>query len=787
LSLQVLLRALILLLLVASGHRAEADAQVRVTARVRPDLQTIEGEIVVEEGAGLRLVDTLAQLPVPTDDVLARRTFPNGPEEGWTHLTKTGPGSWSFYSVIPRRYGASGMVPGHGLFMNGLWHPQPVSGHRPARVTWDVQLELPPGTVGVLNGSVGPERLSWAGTAERLALAVVPAGRAESLPIPAGRAVLVDHGPRRLKRDIRLAQLVTDGWPGPGMPELVIVEAPMHRRLARAGPGVLFVSDRAFRATGPLWSYHVAAVLRAMMDAGLPIEDAWARRIAAAAFTEAVRPDKDVRSSLRLLSWIPEIDALLYDGRLPFYDDVFDEVWPGDRVHDDLDELLDPTTPALAVVRRLDARYGDGISARLGWALVGGATLEQASTQVGIPGDIVQDWRPWPDEQTLSVEVGPQDGGPQSGKAWKITVVRDGPADAPPEPIAIDIDGTRHVWEAPAGPSTWVYDQAARPTRVRADAASSVNQHPRNDDRWPQRITATAAIAPQVLNVGGGGLSASALLMFRRQYSSRWRVDVGLDTSPEDIIGATVGAVRYLGPLQDRRNRPFRLYFGAGPSLLNPDFRPVDGGSLAIGGFAGGAWETRVDPVFPRHGHRLSLGVSGGFVPSGESWRVARLSGVQILPLGGRVAVALRARGGLAAGSVEHRLINLGGSGEVQGLRSDAAVGDRLVSGSAELRWQVLRYASLPLPLVWLSDIQLQAGADAASLWGADPSCLGSAAECSSAALGWSTGALLTGDVLGVRPSSIGLWVAGPVVVSDEALIDADTPVQVYLRITQAF
>ena len=780
----MLLAALATLLLLGSSGvagRAEA-ASVVIEAEVRADLQSIVGEIIVRDAPGLRFVDALARLPVPEDDLLLRRTFPFAAESGWVDIRERGPGRYAFVALLPRRYGAAGMVPGHGLFANGLWHPQPTLAGAPAVVDWTVRLRLPPGTTGVLNGAVGQDTLDWTGTAERLSLAVVPGGRVTSLDTDTGRTRLVDHGPRRDRRDDRLREVVDSTWPLSAPLDLVIVEAPLRRRLVRSGPGVLFVSDRAMRLSAGLWQFHVAALQRGVLEAALDIVDPWSRALAAAALAAARAPDVDLRERLGWVSWIPEIDSLLYDGRLPFYEDAFGEVWPPDPVADDLGELLDRTTPAQAITRRLDARYGEGTAERMAGAIVGGAALGDALARVGVPAGVVASWRPWPLPQRLSVAVTPVDGG-----RAVVQVTRDAHQTVPAEPITLDVDGERLVWDAPAGPGVFVHDAPTLPERVAVDPLGSVHQPRRSDDRWPRPISMTAAFFPYELNLRGGGLSAAAWLSFRRQYSTRWRLDASIATSPEDVVGGTVGAVRYLGPLQDRRNRPLRLSFGAGPSLLDPDFRPVANRALSLDGYVGLAWDTRVDRLFPQRGHRLYLGGSGGVVPGQTGWSRVGGSGILLLPVGGRIALASRAGAALASGDVAHRLLQLGGSGNVQGLRPDTAVGTIRATAITELRWQVLRLASVPLPLMWLSDLQLHGGLEAGTLQASADDCGPEGSGCWRSALGWSGGVLGTADVLGARPTSLGVWLAAPLAVSDPGLESGDAPMQVYLRLTQSF
>jgi hypothetical protein len=767
----VLLIWLIFALLPAWG------AKVSLVARLRPDLQTVEGELTLTDGDGLHFVDALSLLPVPTDDVLSRRTFPRAAESGWLRLSPRGPDRMSFTAVLPRRYDAAGYVPGHGLFMNGLWHPMVMEGDHLAVVDWEVRLTLPPGTTGVLNGSVSTGEVIWGGRADRLSLAVLEDAEVSTLEQSAGSVTLVQRGRARERRDLRLSELIEVGWPGPGAPHVVIVEAPLRRRLSRAGPGMLFLSDRALRLSGPLWRYHSAATLEGVIQAGLPLSDPWWRAFAAAALLPA--DDKSVRELLGWVRWIPEVDALLYDGRLPFYSDVMGETWPGDPVHDDPAELFAPSTPARAAARNLDLRHGPGTAARLAGLLLQGASPGVAATGAGLSIEEVSAMRqPTPaSDLALRVEERPEGG-------WQVAVDRPGAIGAPATPVELEVNGQRQRIELGVGTPAYVRVEPARPASVAVDPRQlSPDPNPSNN-RWPRPWTVVAAIFPYELSLNSGRISAEANLVFRRRYATRWSLWTSLSTDPEDLLGLDVGATYAFGPLKDRRSRPFHLWFGGGPSLLDPAFRPTDDGAIAIGAYTGASWDTRVDDEFPRHGHRLSLSFGGGAVPGGDEWGSAHLNAVQLLPLGGRAALALRAGAGVAEGGVEHRLLSLGGSSNLQGVPVDAVLGDTRLIGAAELRYQVFRGLSVPLPLVWLADVQLLGGAEAGYLGAHVAGC--PTEPCAVEALGWTAGALFTGDVLGARPTMLGLWAAHPLWSDDAALTASSTPT-FYVRGTQAF
>lgn len=770
----------LLVLLGLAGATSTHAASVRLEATVQEDLQVVVGTVELVEGEGLRLVDTLSQLPVPQDDQALRRTFPGPREEGWVHIeTPEGPRS-AFHTVLPRRSGAAGMVPGRGLFASGHWHPLPLRGGEAEVVHWEVRLHLPEGTTGVLNGVVAEGLLEWSGEADRLALAVIPGARVETLELPVGELVVVDRGPPRGRRAARLQALLRDSWPGPGAPELVVVETPSRRRLARAAPGVLFLSDRALRVSGGLWRYHVPAVREGLIEATLPVEgalrDPWVRGFVASAVSDELSAqDPDLRELLGWVSWIPQVDSLLYDGRLPFYADTFAETWPGDRVQDDLREVLRGETPPRAVARWVDLRFGAGTSRRVAERLLQGEELDISLAVAGVPPSAVRGWRQPQVALDHVLAVSRVDEG------WEVRVhrelegqpVEDTPGAALPVPVELQLGEERRSWFGDEPEFVEVFGD--RPRLVQVDPDHHLPPQPRANDRWPLRWTVVTALFPTELTLRTGRVSAFAAASFRRQYDTRWRFDTSLETSPRDLVQAEVGAVHYMGPLLDRRTRPLRAWAGVNASLLDPAFRPTELGTTALGTYLGLAWETRVDPDFPRRGHRLSLGTSGGIVPgSEERWGSLGVGAIGLVPLGGRATWASRASGGVATGDVEHRLLGLGGGGAVQGLPYNAALGNGRLVGGTELRVEAMRHASVPLPLLWWADTQLTLGLEAGQLWTGRP-------EEISRAVGWVAGVGFVGDVLGARPTLLHLTFARPVWWEPEPLVTGGFP-EVYLR-----
>lgn len=764
-----LLLALIALL---SASPAALASDVELQATVDRSLSIVTGTVRADPALGLGWADALSRLPDPTDDLTRRRTWPGAPERGAVSIEPDAarPDTWRFRALLPRRYGASGRVPRVGLFANGLWHPQPVRGGALPVLDWDATVTLPEGRLGALNNSAGAGVLRWTGRAERLSLTVLDRGHLSELRIGDSQLTVLETGPERPRWRERLAGLFAEAWPALPATHLVVVEAPLYRRMARAGPGQLFLSDHALRLTGGLWHLHAAAVRRAMLAAALPIEDPWARGLAADAIAHEIKP-MDARELLGVFAWIPQIDEMLYDGNLPYYSEVFDEAHPVDRLSDDLAELLAPSGPTAAAARKIDARLGGGASRALAWRLLQGDTLEEAAEAIGLSPQDLADWRAPCGEVDLKLQVDPP-ANPEG--TWTVTVRREAPADAPPDLVTVKIDDQMKRWDAPRGPGQAAWTSPVRPDHVALDPDGLNHQQSRLGDTWPARWTTTLAAWIYQLDLNDGRPSGFADISFRRQYDTRFVWGLSLDTDAVNLASLQVYGQTYLGPLLDRRARPLRLGFALGPALLDPDYSPTATATLSLDGLAWLVHETRNDPVLPQRGHRLRLSAGGGATPSGDAgWASAGLGGVLLTPVGGRLVLANRASVALAESALEHRQLGVGLSGVAPG----SALGDRNGSVETELRWQVMRNGSVPFGPVWLSDVQLSAGLEAGGLH-TNSGWIGAA--------GWTGGLATVWDIFGARPTLMGVWAAQPVVWSAPSLAPTAWP-QAALRFEQAF
>ena len=748
--------------LFAFGLGGTADA-ARIVATVSADLQTIKGSYEDLEGP---LADPLARLPEPQDDFTLQRTYPGASSQGQVLFDGE-----VFTTELPRRYGALGSTR-DGLFANGGWYPQP---EVLALEDWHVELTLPEGTVGVVNGVWGEGTLVYEGEATRLSIAVVE-GHVDEL---GEGLVLIDKGARRRLREdeLRLAwdEVFPEGLAPDGM---VVVVAPMHRRLVRPGEGVLYLSDQAFRTPRMLYRFHRGPVGRGLLAAGLDLAGEWETELAAAvlgaAYEERTR-DLELGRILRLGSFIPLVDYLLYSGRMPFHAEVFDETFPGDPLQDDLVEMFEPRTTGRVLATKLDDMWGPDTAVEVVDDLLAGRSLVEAVERAGIGVDWLAEWGlPYP-EQDYRLEVR-RDG---------IEVRRDAPAGAVVEPLVVRIDGVDHLARIPAG-EAFQLSMEGLPRRVVLDPEGHVLQTDLAHDRWPARWTTIGTIYPETVNVSQRTLVGVATAHFRKQYDSRNLIALSASTDEQDLAAGVVGYHRFFGPLKDRRSRTSRVSVWSAGSWFSPSFATTAQGRYAVQLGASWAYNTRVDHQFPLRGHSLGVSGSAGIVPeSSLTWVSGEARVMKVWSPHPRLALAGQVRAGAASGFVEHRLLSLGGSGALRSVPAGSVLGHQRGLARIELRARPLKNASIPLLwLYWLDEAQLTGGIEGGWIGQAseldtdgelvDPTLSGTWAE-----VGLTGGLLLTLDGLGVIPWTFGATVGVP--------LSVDGSPQVYLRLGQEF
>lgn len=762
-----------MLIALFSWVAAWSQPVLTLRAEVSDDLRSLRGTLVVSGlPADAVWVDPLRSLGVPSHELDVIRTFPDAPNEGAVRWTEQD-GVLSFTADLPERFGDTGWSR-HGLFANGGWYPQPlVDGGLPI-VTWQVQLVLPEGAIGAIGDVVGAGALSWTGEAERASLAVRHKGTLTALSGPGWDLTLLTRSRARpalvraLGNQLSLARPDGEAWRG------ALVEAPLRRRLGRAGAGLGYVSDRAWRLFPIFKRRHHLGGLGGLLASWQPSPDPYVRALTAAAITQ-VHADRLARREavdlLGLTRWIPAVDAALYDQEMAFQAELLQRVHPTDRVRDDLAERLAPHAPAAAVLAQLRDELGPEPVRALGKLLGAGWPLDRAAAEAGVPIEALERWRaPYPSSQDYTIDL--------SGQT--VTVQRDAPADAPPETIVLQVDGERHVLQTSAGPDQLLLELHARPRRVVLDPDRHLDQATRLGEVRPPPLRWTLSGQISGINASERFVTAFAVLTVRRadDTHNRWRLSAF--TNQRDRLAGRLTYTRSLGPLIRGATRAHAISLSADAAWLNPRFTDLPGADYTLGGTLSYAWDNRVYSLFPLDGMQVAFAASAGGAPStGQTF--ARLRGGITLQKSAspRHVFATQLSAGAAFTDIPARRLDFGGVGGIRGL-PDALVQTN-VQGvlSTEYRAVPLRNLSVPLlGLAYLTEVQLTGGLDLG---------VGSADGDTLAALGATVGVAFVADVFGLIPSAVHLTFGAPIWTTGIELPDRALPVEIYLGWGQTF
>jgi hypothetical protein len=724
--------------------------RIEIRAQVLPDLATVEG--VLRLAGEATLADPLAALPDPPSDLHALRTFPGPTDHGRIELTAAGPGAWRFVARLPERFGPYGAT-AHGAFANGGWYPQPLAGDGLPLAEWRVSLTLPPGVTGALGPAAGSGTLTFEGVADRVPLAVLP--RAVSTPLRPGVSLLTARRPGR-----RLVREVTAALPPEG--DGVVVRAPLRRRLTADGPGLVYLSDRAFRLTPGLESAHRRAVARGLAAGLSGLPDDFDRDLVGAV---SAAPGSGMEGVFGAFRWVPQVNWLLVSQRIAFWSETTGQAWPADPVVDDLTELYAPHWPGAAAAAALADRHGPEAPGQVAAALRAGAPSP-------VPLD---DLRRPPPVEDLALRVTP----------GAITVDRRAPATAPPAPVVVRVDD-RDVPLA-AGPGVTALALPSEARRVTLDPARHRPQTSRVGDAWPPRWDVTAAGWVDGVNLSQRQLWVGGQTTLRRTWDTHNLFLGSAYHSPSDLVAVRLGYLRKEGPLLDGIQRPLRLKLDLGASLLDPSFAPTDGGAAAVDAATSIAWDDRVALDFPLRGKRVGAGVGAGMIPgSSEAWGSAQVHAIGVVAPHPRVAFAGRGALALARSPAAHRLLLLGGDGGIRSVPTLPAcpadggclpVATERAVAVLEARTAPLRNASVPGGLAWGSELQVTVGIEGlvARVEGAPVT-----------ATGVTVGVLGVAESLGLEPVALGLTAAFR--TSSTGLpLPTDAPPQLYLRFEQSF
>jgi hypothetical protein len=421
---------------------------------------------------------------------------------------------------------------------------------------------------------------------------------------------------------------------------LVLVEVPERQRLAVTLPGVLAVSDRAFRILPfeRVQRFHALAIARRVFAALLaprvertePLADrAWVADLDGAALVDLMLGLEDAsrdrpKDLIGFAGFHPAVDQLLYAPKVAFRGAYFHDVEERDPDRDGADRAFDALPHGLLVLEKLRDRMGPDVSRALESHLLRGVPLRVAA-QRATSRDLSAFFRTWIGPlPKLAYRVASHSSEPSSGGyRHRVSVERLGAAWVE-EPVVVELvdangASARRVWDAagPRGTVEWsssarLVDATIDPDGRLIQDASLAPDHPRFDDEilhaFRPPILSSLALS---LALAEGRPDAAVDVILKRRYDVRQWFGVSAAATARGISGR-VRYARGVGPLRD----------------LNSTFGSITGGVSALRsttGFGGSrvpvseadasllfSWNTRIDPYNPHHGWGAGVSVAGG-------------------------------------------------------------------------------------------------------------------------------------------------------------------------------
>ncbi len=739
---------------------SEASKIIHVEAWIADDLRSLHGTLTVPDNLSVDVVHPLSSLPGVSDDLTLLRTYPGREDLGDSTLVETTPGEFEFTTRLPRRFGDVGATR-HGLFANGWWTP--ILGATSGRDTvWDVTLHLPDGAIGIVADVIGEGTLTWAGPADRVSIAVFD--RAVVTPLSDDVHLVSRRTPNR--RVIRELTAVVDAAPSTAG---VLVIAPLRRRLARPGQHMAYISDRAFRVTPPLPRFHRTGVARGVYAGLSGLDDDFSRSIIGSALARRHRDDlraMNARRALGLFSWLPSIDFILFDRTLPFYGDVLQTSFPTDPLADDLSEVFTPHMPGAATIDQLVDLQGEDFLPAFTDHILAGKAPALAAGLAKAPPSLLAGWSRASPEQDYTLDV--------AGDA--IVVTRQAPDHAPSEVIVVQRGKERVARHMPSGPGTWVLPRDGARS-VRLDPRRHTEQSRRLGDAWPQRFRVTVSGGIGSINLSEGWVSAGAGAFLRRSGDNRNTGALSIGTSRDTVIVAGLAYTHRFGPELSGLSRRHAVTISTSTALQNQRFADDDDPPITLAGRLGWGWSNRQGGLFPLRGWRTRASLSAGVAPTTtQRWLSVSTSAVRLVPLHPRLVWATRGTFGVAQSDIRGRLLSLGGAGAVGGIGYGGAFGTSRAALTTELRAVPLRNLSVPLWLLWGTELQVSAGLEGGTIGTPDGS---------EYAAGATFGIAGVGDIFGADPYMLGFTLGVPLWWTEG--VERARPYQLILRWTQDF
>ncbi|MCC6807686.1 MAG: hypothetical protein IT381_09700 [Deltaproteobacteria bacterium] len=790
---------------------------------------TVRIEGVAPEGEDLALVSYVEALKDPylPGDVDRLWDYP-GPPEGARVVRfdctpcaegrRLGPGVFSatLEAILPRRYGGLGATKDQtlltGLVPFVVEHASDPVRARPLLVEWTLGyaplahgaqwLEQPahfdgdPSTFSLAVSLRGYVTLNGEPRAPVVRPAEPPRHSADLDAAPRSLPRWVVYGPNADERLLDAHAWIAAALARFGIPAQRWVVGALRREPAVCGGDVLIVSRELFRAT-PLTDImdfqRYGLARRALACAAkrahvLSSEDAdafsvWLTRVL---LTEAKGKLVNPRDLLRPLSFIPDIDSLIYAPQMPWADVYFLAV--------DEPRTGPPTPDAFFHGRPRGKLFVEKLLDRVGDELFTILMHKAIERHVGI-SVVAEEELPHIWQAILEDFSGPY---PAIDFTYKVDgqavhVLRDGPGVAAREPITVrvqDADGKDHVQKALGiGTDEAVEFPEAKapfkeveldPDRRLVEYHLKPGEHPRfNNQSW-HRLRVTLTRLSAALGFSALEVFAGADMSIRREYDLHHHFGFGADYDPSgfglnarysygfgprvtpDYLGYRVGTTLALDRLtQGFAGATDAVYLATMYAYLGYDDRPSD--RTAMRGFA---WQVYAAIGLPIG--RPVFGYAGGSI-------------LKIFHLADAHAIALRLRFATTLGDApDQAKYALGGRFNARGFPLGELTRNARLTASAEYRHELFRgFRSSLLDLVYLDGVEGAFFGDAVFLADNIPGLF----RYENMFFDVGYGIRFLFDQLGVNPGVLAIDVGVPIKRYNSSLF----PVSVYLDFVQSF
>jgi hypothetical protein len=774
----------------------------------------------------------------------------------------------AFQTRVPERYGAFGCIDGDCTLAGGAWPqlaqldeagfdleaPPAVSD-----VSGEVVLSAPADVVIAGRFLPRARRLPLVGRATHLPIRVAPHfWRSEGVrdgvhvlvlerhpPPPADDAehqtvpyTAEDYGRMTLSSALEAVEVL--GLVGLGEPDgtrVTLVESPLRTDLALAEPGVVYVSDRAFRIvpSHSFRKFHAREIVRAIYAellerrprlTGVGARDATLEPEAAAAFLldlftlRQYQKSEFAQNLLAPVSFIPAVDQLLYAPQVAFAGAYFGSIADRDAFRDGI-RRFNNLRPRGGVyyekLRNLLPAVVLGDTMR-DVALGKRRLIDAARAHSGKDLDwFFAQWSGRPPRVDYRLgEISVRKIGERF--RHRIAVIKQQVAAerVPVEPVEVRVvddedhehtlrwegDGPRGVVELDSDDASLELVQLDPRHRLIETTPAGSADDPLFNDRWPPRWK---FLYNQFgLLVGSDGtVEVNADFSFRRVNDNRnlWRM--AAFSNSQVLAGGSVAYSRRFGP-KVLPNRPLNsLSLSLGGQRLTPGVNGSPGSRVSLG--VGFSSDDRVAAIEPFSGEGILLGAHLTLTRFDDVDDAPRAGDVLVTggvgadytrmftPLDGHTLV-LAAEAGLVFGDIGARsqLLGPGGQGGLRGYGGTTLFGRSDLIGHIEWRGNISHTLDINVGhLAWWRNVNLAGFIDAGVLSSCDGIADFEAGQAFYASAGF--GLRAGYDMLGIQGGFLGIDVAVPLVRQGRECLDVPAevmklpPLLIYLNFIPPF